>query len=435
MLHAFHASGADAGKEAWAYVPAPMMPGLYLLADRNYAAMHRAYVDASPVAGDICSNAPAACAASDWRTILVGGYGAGGRGYYALDVTDPDAPKALWQYAAADDADLGLSFGNPVIAKDPDGRWVVMFASGYNNAGPGDGKGTLYVLSAAEGRLLMKIGTGEGSADTPSGLARINAWVESPSDNTVQRVYGGDLLGNLWRFDIRAGSALKLAELGNAGNVGVQPVTTRPELAVVRSGDQSHALVAVGTGRYLGSSDIADGSQQSIYVIKDELDNTGLGRVRAEGVLKPRTLTASADGTSRRIAGDALDWRRDKGWYVDLDPANASAGERVNVDMDLQLGLLKAVGNVPSNDACAQGGSAWLYAIDLASGLAPPRTSAAGSLFAANALLTGIRTLRLTSGISSTLASDSAGLVSGRRDEGGPPSRRPRRTGWRELGD
>ena len=436
MLHAFHASGADAGKEAWAYVPAPMMPWLYLLADRNYAAMHRAYVDASPVAGDICPKAPATCAASDWRTILVGGYGAGGRGYYALDITDPDAPKALWQYAAANDSNLGLSFGNPVIAKDANGTWVAIFASGYNNAGPGDGKGYLYVLKAADGSLIRKIGTDEGSADTPSGLARINAWIESPSDNTAQRVYGGDLLGNLWRFDINAGSALKLAELGNVGNVVTQPVTTRPEVAVVRSGGQRYAVVAVGTGRYLGQSDIADVSQQSIYVIKDALDNTGLGKVRTDGVLRRRTLTASADGKSRSIAGDALDWSGDKGWYVDLNPDNASAGERVNVDMDLQLGMLKAVGNVPSDNACAQGGSAWLYAIDLGSGLTLPRTSSVSSLYTATSLLTGIRTLRLTSGISSTLTSDSAGLVSSKLDEGGPASsRRVRRMGWRELGD
>ena len=436
MLHAFHVSGADAGREAWAYVPAPMLPRLFLLADRNYAAMHRPYVDASPVAGDICPNAPAACAASDWRTILVGGYGAGGRGYYALDITDPDAPRALWQYTAADDNDLGLSFGNPVITKDSDGTWVVILASGYNNASPGDGKGYLYVLKAADGSLRRKIGTGEGSDDTPSGLARINAWVESPSDNTARYVYGGDLLGNLWRFDISAGSVLKLAELGNVGNVGTQPVTTRPELAVVRSGGQRYAVVAVGTGRYLGLSDIADVSQQSIYVVKDELGNTGLGRVRTEGVLRPRTLTASDDGNSRRIAGDTLDWGRDKGWYVDLNPANASAGERVNVGMDLQLGMLKAVGNVPSNNACAQGGSAWLYVMDLGTGLALPRANSAASLFTATALLTGIQTLRLTSGVSSTLTSDSAGEISGRLDEGGAASsRRARRMGWRELGD
>ena len=35
---------------------------------------------------------------SDWRTILVAGLNSGGRGYYALDVTNPLAPKALWEF-------------------------------------------------------------------------------------------------------------------------------------------------------------------------------------------------------------------------------------------------------------------------------------------------------------------------------------------------
>ena len=34
---------------------------------------------------------------ANWRTVLVAGLNAGGRGYYALDVTDPDNPKALWE--------------------------------------------------------------------------------------------------------------------------------------------------------------------------------------------------------------------------------------------------------------------------------------------------------------------------------------------------
>ena len=37
----------------------------------------------------------------DWRTILVGGFNSGGRGFYALDITDPATPKALWEFTPA----------------------------------------------------------------------------------------------------------------------------------------------------------------------------------------------------------------------------------------------------------------------------------------------------------------------------------------------
>ncbi|MET0963364.1 MAG: PilC/PilY family type IV pilus protein [Noviherbaspirillum sp.] len=436
MLHAFRAGGADAGSEAWAYVPALMMPGLYRLADRNYAAQHRYFFDGSPVAGDICPKAPPqVCAADEWRTILVGGFGAGGRGYYALDITDPAAPKALWQYSSADEPDLGLSFGNPVIAKRADGAWIVVFTSGYNNLDPGDGRGYLYVLDAASCSRLQKIATGAGGGGAPAGLFRISAWVDSPSDNTARRIYGGDLLGNVWRFGIDRGDAVLLAELGWVGAVGAQLVTTRPELAVVRRGSMQYPVVIVGTGSYLGASDVASSGQQSICVLKDSLQPTGLGRVRRDGVLARQTLSTLAGG-GRAISAQPVDWAGGKGWYVDLDPGNASPGDRVNVDMQVQLGVLKAVGNVPSASVCSQGGAAWLYALDLATGAALPGAASAAFLASGEALLTGVNTLRLKSGRTSTLAADSSGRISSFADPGQPPGPgRVKRVEWREITD
>jgi type IV pilus assembly protein PilY1 len=439
MLHAFRASGADAGSEAWAYVPALMLRGLYRLADRNYAAQHRYLMDATPVAGDICPKAPpATCSAGEWRTILVGGYGAGGRGYYALDITDPAAPRALWQYTSASDADLGLSFGNPVIAKRADGAWVVAVTSGYNNVSPGDGGAYLTVLDAASGRRLQKIAAGAGSADAPAGLARISAWVDSPSDNTASRLYGGDLLGNVWRFDIDKGSAVLLAQLGRLNGAGTQPVTTRPELAVVRHGGAQYPVVIVGTGSYLGTSDVASTGKQSIYVLKDSLqpDGAGLGQVRRDGVLVRQALSVQDGGRSRSMMAQPVDWASGAGWYVDLDPGGATPGERVNVDMQVELGVLKAVGNVPSGAVCSQGGSAWLYALDLATGAALPGAAAAGTLASGEAMLTGVNTLRLTSGATTTLAADSAGGIASYADPAVPAaSGRVKRVDWREVAD
>ena len=435
MLHAFRAGDDNAGSEAWAYLPALMLPGLYRLADRNYPAQHRYLLDGSPVAGDICPKAPpATCAADEWRTILVGGYGAGGRGYYALDITDPAAPRALWQATSAGDADLGLSFGNPVIAKRADGTWIVAFASGYNNVSPGNGGGYLTVLNAATGLRLQKIATGAGSIGAPSGLARISAWVDSPSDNTASRMYGGDLLGNVWRFDIDRGSAVRLAQLGELNGAGTQPVTTRPELAVVRRAGASYPVVIVGTGSYLGASDVASTGKQSIYVLKDQLQATGLGQVRGDGVLVRQVLGVQ-DGT-RAMTAQPVDWARSGGWYVDLDPGGVSPGERVNVDMQVELGVLKAVGNVPSADVCSQGGAAWLYRLGLASGAVLPGATAAATLVSDQALLTGVSTLRLTGGGTTTLAADSAGGIGSYTDPAVSAGLgKVRRVDWRELAD
>ena len=140
QLHAFDAA---TGQENWAYIPSAVLPNLYALADKNYSSQHQYFVDGSPVVGrHLPERAVVTCSAGQWKTILVGGLNRGGKGYYALDVTDPASPALLWEFT---DANLGYSFGNPVITKLKDGTWVVLLSSGYNNA---DGLGRLYVVNA-----------------------------------------------------------------------------------------------------------------------------------------------------------------------------------------------------------------------------------------------------------------------------------------------
>jgi type IV pilus assembly protein PilY1 len=220
----------------------------------------------------------ALCQVKAWKTILVGGLNHGGRGYYALDITDPAAPKALWEFT---DDNLGYTYGNPVITKLKDGTWVVIVASGYNNVSPGDGQGRLFILDAGSGAVIQyDQHRRRYMRDTPSGLARIAGWANFPdNNNTTQRVYGGDLLGNLWRFDINGDipvtvdppvyDAQRLAKLVDADGVA-QPITSKPELGKVGS----HPVVFVGTGQLLGSDDLVTAQQQSLYAIKDRLTDT-----------------------------------------------------------------------------------------------------------------------------------------------------------------
>ncbi len=453
MLHAFNGGTTETspantgGVEEWAYIPPAVMPNLYKLADKNYASNHQYYVDGSPTVGDICPNAPAStCTANEWKTILVGGLNSGGRGYYALDITDPANPKALWNYTVADDADLGLSYGNPVITKRANGTWVVVFTSGYNNVSPGDGKGHLYVLNANTGVRLEKIDTTAGDTATPSGLAKINPWIAATTDNTALRFYGGDLLGNVWRFDIDdvvppvGKEAFLLAELGDASASPplVQPITIKPELTEIKAGGAKHVVVSIATGRYLGVSDLSDLSQQSVYSFKDTLTGTGLGKVRTPGVLVKQTLTTNAAGTGRTTSTNTVDWGTTSGWYVDLNPNNESPGERVNVDMQQQLGLLTVAANVPETNACTLGGYAWLYSFDYKTGqyIQSSFNQIAGKRLSQNALVAGLKTIKLNTGKTVTLVTDTGGGITGNDDPSSSPNiSGARRVSWRELID
>ena len=366
MLHAFNSAN---GNERWAYVPTAVIPNMWKLADKNYANNHVNFVNGTPIISDICV---AFCNGvggdPEWKTILVGGLNAGGRSYYALDITDPDSPSLLWEItpSTAGFSDLGYSYSQPIITKKQDGTWVVLVASGYNNVSPGTGRGYLYVIDPKDGTKISQIDTGVGTTATPSGLAKIAAWNEYGGiNNTAGYVYGGDLLGNLWRFDINAGTAFLFATLRDPSNTP-QPVTTTPTLGKVKG----YRVVLVGTGKYLEVSDLVDTSVQSIYAIKDNDAASTLNNARTALVQQ----SLYQEGTKRKGTGNTVDFTTGRGWYIDLgshiDNATEATfvGERLNIDMKLVQGTLIAATIVPSNTVCSPGGYGWLNYFDFETG-------------------------------------------------------------------
>lgn len=418
MLHAFN---GDTGDELWAYVPTAVIPQLYKLADKSYATNHRFYVDGPIVVGDVCLSA--SCSASQWKTILVGGLGKGGRGYYALDVTNPASPKLLWEFA---DTNLGYTFGNALITK-VSGQWVVIVASGYNNTSPGDGKGRLFVLKASDGSKLAEIVTDASVTDpSVSGIAKVNNWVSNTNlDNSTQHVYGGDLDGNVWRFDVVAGTATKITTIGK-GDVPTQPITTKPELAEVKIGGSPKRVILVGAGKYFGTSDIGSTDRMSLYAIKDDLTSPPYGNFRVNPGVVVQDLTGSV--SSRQLSYSAM--APDKiGWYMDFDVRD---GERVNVDSKYQMGWWVVPANIPESNVCNVGGTSWLYYVDPW----PTRTKAADTGWAVNVgntLIVGINVVKLPSGKTVTIVTTSDAKYPVFGNPKAPLDANVRRLNWREL--
>lgn len=435
-----HALDAVTGAEAWAFIPAAVLPSLYTLADTQFGQQSTYVLDGSPVAADICPGAaPVSCAAADWRTILVAGMGAAGREFFALDVTVPDNPKSLWRFNLSNDSDLGYAMGKPIITKQRDGRWVVAVTSGYNNIQPGSGQGVLFILDAYTGKLLQKISTGVGSTASPAGLTQINAWVDSALDNTASRFYGGDLLGNLWRFDIddlypsSGREAILLANF--IRDQKAQAITTRPELSEVRVGTQQIPVISIGTGSYLGMTDLADKSVQSVYTIKDELISTGMGDIRTSGKLIQQTL---AQGTNtNELTGSttiAVDWKTHAGWYVDLNTIQHS-GERVSLDPEQQLGVLRVVTNIPDQVACRPMAQSWLYEFDYLTGSYLPLATrhVVARKVSDSSLTAGMRTIKLGEKILGLLTDETGKVTNVSSAIQTATTNSVKRVSWREL--
>lgn len=462
MLHAF---SVLTGEELWAYVPYLVYDHLPNLADRA-TFRHKYAVDGTPTVGDVdFANTRGTTGTPDWRTVLVGSLRKGGYGYYALDVTTGDAGsettvanRVLWEFPSRKtDLDapfirpnVGYSFGRPVIAKTRAAGWVVIVSSGYNNGSAttgGDGRGRIFVLDPRDGSLIREIDTLAGTPDNPSGLAHLSAFARRPDvDATIEAVYGGDLLGNVWRFDLSGDSTAswsvtKLAQLTDAGG-RAQPVTSEPELGIAFQ----KRVIFVATGRYLGESDAlntattsdAATQTQTVYALRDDLVPGGTSTPQIPTPTRDQLVarTASKSGDSITVSGGAVDFRSNAGWYLDLP----ESGERVVSNPVLSGGVLTFISIIPDNaNQCSPGGSAWAWFLDYASGsLVIGSTSAGiriGNVLASRAVL-----IRVRDGIVGIVrTTGGAGSATGGQETLRPPVRpggsAGRRVSWREVLD
>lgn len=286
MLHGFSAKN---GKELLAYVPRGVVGGLKALTDKDYQYQHQYYVDGSPMTGDIKDN-------NTWKTMLVGTLGAGGKGYFLLDVTNPGSfstasvvqdrtrgnqeaalncaaltgtAQQACTTAAGEDADIGNITTRPgrnpanlqeatQIARLNNGRWAAVMGNGYNSANQ---RPVLLIQYLDGDRTLKRIqattaAAGSGNAND-NGLAAPTL-VDLDGNGKADVVYAGDNLGNLWKFDLTSTEDSKWgvafgydkplftargpATLNDATRSQVQPITAPP---IVRANDRS---MTIGTG-------------------------------------------------------------------------------------------------------------------------------------------------------------------------------------------
>jgi len=417
MMHAFDGTNASTGgKELFAYIPSfvygcdntttcsststpsastPVISsvnGLTSLGNTTFT--HHYLVDSTPVVTDIDLNntggsnlTSGSSYTSKWASVLIGGLGKGGHGYYAIDVTDPTtwtsetavAGKVLWEFT---DSRMGDSYGTPVVVKTAQYGWVAILTSGYNNA---DGNGYFFIVNAATGQLLqaIEVTPSTASATNQTGLAHPTAYVNDYTNYTADAVYAADLLGDLWRLDLTPSSgaytATQIATLDDpSGNP--QPVTTDPYPD--QQPNTLNRYVFVGTGRLLGTSDTSSTQIQTFYAIIDGKTTVGgfYGSNTTEnntplpsGVSFPITRANMVDNTNLST-GITLDTTKPMGWYADLptDPTTGVAA-RVTVDPQTYYGIVAFAGNLPTGvtaaTACYPGGSAYNYATTFATGV------------------------------------------------------------------
>ncbi|OOG57264.1 PilC/PilY family type IV pilus protein [Rhodanobacter sp. C03] len=425
MLHAFDATQnidgsntATSGRELWAYVPRSAYANLGNLTSRA-SFTFTPTVDATPVTRDVffdASTTMPAKTSAGWHTLLVGSLGGGGRGVFALDVTDPNpadangvnvantGSKVLWEFNAdmpvvasssngaggtdpgGDPADLGYTFGQPNIGRLANGKWVVLVPGGYSpdcsksdqpircssgNVPSADGApavsySALFLLDAQTGALIDELKTPTDITGVASNGLSSPVLGDYNNDQVDDVAFAGDLAGNVWRYDLTSPDpsrwSVRLAY--QPTTQGMQPITVMPRLF---PDPATHRFIVVfGTGKYLAMDGSHARGVQSVYGIRD-LDDTVYGTAR----LVQQMLTELNSGsvhcgeTYRGLTNYPVPANR-AGWYFNLIAPDEQVVVTPGALFDTNRAVVTTL--IPDNDGCSTGNEGAVMIVDAATG-------------------------------------------------------------------
>jgi type IV pilus assembly protein PilY1 len=454
LLHGFRSGSFDTsgnyvatnndGLEVLAYMPAYIVNNINTSGNvsNNYSNLqyaHRFDVDATPGTGDLFYG-------SAWHTWLVSGLGQGGNAIFALDITNPTnfgesaaaaTTTVIGEWSTTTVAgvttstltcanvsncgnNLGKTYGTPQIRRFHNGRWGAVFGNGFSSstgdagiyvmvADPSSGVPTFYYLTTHQAA-----GAGDGIAFTSP--------VDLDGDAVIDFVYAGDLLGNVWRFDLTDSNPNNWTVVTTPifTTTGSQPISTQIQVVGINSisGGNTRLLLEFGTGRQTPFTNSSAGTfsttQQSLYGIWDwsmatwntkttqPLASLPSGSVTAPASalttanLQVQTITATFDATLssagnafRTVSNNGVCWADTGGctgsaarfgWYMQLpigpaDPSNSNSptvAEQVNFSPAVLSGVFVVNTTVPPTNTPARCSStqaaSWLMALDPASG-------------------------------------------------------------------
>jgi type IV pilus assembly protein PilY1 len=393
-----HGLDGTTGAALMSYVPRGVFARLSEYTDPTY--VHKYFVDGPIIPGD-------AYVDGAWKTFLIGGLGAGGKGFFGLDITNPTSfaesnaasvvkfdytapsealpvttPNAAVQFsdetgtstlAAELATDLGHIMGDSVrdaqvgrsmqIAKMQNGRWAFITGNGVNSVNERPALYIVYLDAVGGFQKIVannaQVGDNGLSAPLP---------LDTNSDGMIDTVYAGDIKGKLWKFTSDASGVFAVGNTTLPLIDVAKPITSAP---VVAAHPKGGLLVSFGTGRLLTVPDKTSLAVQSIYGVWDK---PGAAGTVATSALAQQTLSgpvASVDGPLvRTLSGTKPNYATQRGWYMNL----SVSGERIvyNPISDLGIGYFATL--VPiEGTSCSAGGQAGSYlAFSLINGRATP---------------------------------------------------------------
>ncbi|WP_374287080.1 pilus assembly protein [Pseudomonas fluvialis] len=382
----------NTGAEQFAFMPKELLGNIErLAANANMNTSHLYGMDNSVTVWANDKDKNGAIDGSDF-VYAYATMGRGGRNIYALDITNPTAPKLKWQIkgGSGDFSRLGQTWSAPVKAKIKVGateRDVLIFAGGYDtnqdkkpasvdNVRRTDGMGNdLFIVDAESGARLWsayKAGI-DMKYSVPSRVSVIGLETDAAGKAVVNKqglvtqIFVGDMGGQVWRFLINNGSSGNGLATGKvfASIASDTAATARrfyhePAIALINANNKVNLTVSIGSG-YRGHP-LDKIIQDRFYSFRTE-DLNALGATLTEGDL----YDASSLTKDNSVGQQAL--LNKSGWYINL----AANGEKV-LSSTMVIGgelYFNTYQPVTAQDACrANTGVSRGYRVNLLDGTA-----------------------------------------------------------------
>jgi type IV pilus assembly protein PilY1 len=294
LLHAF----ADGTRELWAYLPQRFLGRLGALHEPARTGHRHAGIDGDlrVLTLDLDADRRIDLSRGE-RALVLFGLRRGGRAYYAVDVSDPEAPRLAWTLGPRELPGLGQTWAAPVPVRLTIGgvrqngaRQVVLLAGGHDPAQDvprsraRDRVGAaLYLVDAFSGALLWHASSSAAvktpDLDVPSldyAIAATPRALDLDGDGELDRAYVADTGGQVFRFEFTRGAtpaelarAVRIARLGGTAAAD-RRFYAEPDVSLVRRGTpRPYLAITLGSG--FAPDPLHGGVADRLYSLRDSI--------------------------------------------------------------------------------------------------------------------------------------------------------------------
>jgi type IV pilus assembly protein PilY1 len=385
-----HAIDSATGVELWSFLPKELLPRSAALMFNPNSSYKSYGIDGDVTAVFLDRDNNGIIDDTDFAYIIFG-LRRGGSTYYALDVTDKNAPKMLWNVSYPG---MGQSWSRPTVARvqlndntlNSDGA-VVVLGGGYDpvhdtqtfpvtddNSGAG-----IIMLDLKSGAELWRAGRDVSSdlvlPDMTRAFPSQVRVIDLDGDRYADRMYAADVGGQLWRFDLFGGEPAAtfitggvVAQLGAEGIVSPTLADTRrnynsPDVAIFVDKTQNRRFIAVNIGTGYRAHPLDTSATDVFYSFRDPNIFGRLSQIEYNAY----NVATIADFVEVSGSTKAIVTASDRGWKFTL-PADQMVLSNSTVFNEELFFVAFSPDTIAAQDCTVRVGRNFLYRVSILNG-------------------------------------------------------------------